>query len=96
MDLILLKKHLIFRNEFNKLLQEDLSLDECKNKYMDFKQRHDEFVKEFEIAMGDKMLLVNNNNTNNKKSVVKNDDYFNSVIKKFNFSEKTKEEQGYN
>lgn len=95
MDLILLKKHLIFRNEFNKLLQEDLSLDECKNKYMDFKQRHDEFVKEFEIAMGDKMLLVNNN-TNNKKSVVKNDDYFNSVIKKFNFSEKTKEEQGYN
>lgn len=24
------------------------------------------------------------------------DDYFNSVIKKFNFSEKTKEEQGYN
>ncbi|WP_283798796.1 hypothetical protein [Campylobacter jejuni] len=37
------------------------------------------------------------NNTNNKKSVLKNDDdYFNSVIKKFNFSEKTKEEQGYN
>lgn len=29
------------------------------------------------------------NNTNNKKSVLKNDDdYFNSVIKKFNFSEK--------
>lgn len=77
------KKASNFRNEFNKLLQEDLSLDEFKNKYMDFKQRHDEFVKEFEIAMGDKMLLVNNNdNTNNKKSVVKNDDdYFNSVIK---------------
>ncbi|EDP5482302.1 hypothetical protein GIT89_06005 [Campylobacter jejuni] len=37
------------------------------------------------------------NNTNNKKSVLKNDDdCFNSVIKKFNFSEKTKEEQGYN
>ncbi|ECL2501745.1 hypothetical protein FW221_02400 [Campylobacter jejuni] len=37
------------------------------------------------------------NNTNNKKSVLKNDDdYFNSVIKKINFSEKTKEEQGYN
>ncbi|ECL2635062.1 hypothetical protein FSM76_03760 [Campylobacter coli] len=37
------------------------------------------------------------NNMNNKKVVSKNEDtYFNSVIKKFNFSEKTKEEQGYN
>ncbi|EAI9960218.1 hypothetical protein C5441_02715 [Campylobacter coli] len=50
-----------FRNEFNKLLQEDLTLEEFKTKYLDFKQRHDEFVKEFETAMGDKMLLANNN-----------------------------------
>ncbi|WP_144583995.1 hypothetical protein, partial [Campylobacter coli] len=46
-----------FRNEFNKLLQEDLTLEEFKTKYLDFKQRHDEFVKEFETAMGDNLLV---------------------------------------
>ncbi|MCW0185049.1 hypothetical protein OJP00_00520 [Campylobacter lari] len=44
-------------------MQEDLTLEEFKTKYLDFKQRHDEFVKEFEIAMGDKMLLNDNNDT---------------------------------
>ncbi len=53
----IVKKAGDFRDEFNKLLKEDLSLDEFKNKYMDFKKRHDEFVKEYEIAMGDKMLI---------------------------------------
>ena len=54
------KKASNFRKEFNNLMQEDLTLDEFKAKYLDFKQRHDEFVKEFEVAMGDKMLLANN------------------------------------
>ncbi|EOI5495376.1 hypothetical protein ACMTJX_001719, partial [Campylobacter jejuni] len=34
----------------------------------DFKQRHDEFVKEFEIAMGDKMLLNDNNDTSTQEN----------------------------
>ena len=55
------KKTSDFRKEFNKLMQENLSLEEFKTKYLDFKQRHDEFVKEFETAIGDKMLLTNNN-----------------------------------
>ncbi|ECK8359251.1 TPA: hypothetical protein SAN09_001378 [Campylobacter jejuni] len=57
------KKASNFRKEFNNLMQEDLTLEEFKTKYLDFKQRHDEFVKEFEIAMGDKMLLNDNNDT---------------------------------
>ena len=51
------KKASNFRKEFNNLMQEDLTLEEFKTKYLDFKQRHDEFVKEYEMAMGDKMLL---------------------------------------
>ncbi|EOH1397533.1 hypothetical protein ACLSM5_001828, partial [Campylobacter coli] len=47
------KKASNFRKEFNNLMQEDLTLEEFKTKYLDFKQRHDEFVKEYEMAMGD-------------------------------------------
>ena len=60
LELGITKKASNFRKEFNNLMQEDLTLDEFKTKYLDFKQRHDEFVKEFEVAMGDKMLLANN------------------------------------
>ncbi|HDZ5087233.1 TPA: hypothetical protein RTH13_000838 [Campylobacter jejuni] len=57
----IVKKANEFYKEFDGLIKEDLSLDEFKTKYMDFKQRHDEFVKEYEIAMGDKMLFTNDN-----------------------------------
>ena len=53
----IIKKADEFYKEFDALISKDLSLDEFKTKYIDFKQRHDEFVKEYEMAMGDKMLL---------------------------------------
>ncbi|WP_186306896.1 hypothetical protein, partial [Campylobacter coli] len=46
-----------FENEFEELINKDLTLEEFKTKYLDFKQRHDEFVKEFETAMGDNLLV---------------------------------------
>ncbi|TKX32662.1 hypothetical protein [Campylobacter aviculae] len=46
------------RDEYRELIRDqDLSLEEFKTKYMDFKKRHDEFVKEYEVAISDKMLL---------------------------------------
>ncbi|EGA3413914.1 hypothetical protein H5O49_001048 [Campylobacter coli] len=53
----IIKKADEFYKEFDALISKDLSLNEFKTKYIDFKQRHDEFVKEYEMAMGDKMLL---------------------------------------
>ena len=46
-----------FIKEFDKLLSEDISLDEFKEKYLDFKNRHDIFVKKFQEAMGDNLLV---------------------------------------
>ncbi len=57
LDSSLVQKAKDFESEFNNLIQEDLTLDEFKTKYLDFKQRHDEFVKEFEMAMGDNLLV---------------------------------------
>ncbi|MCH5336702.1 MAG: hypothetical protein J1D99_04705, partial [Campylobacter sp.] len=57
LDRDIIEKAQNFQNEFKELLEEDLSLDKFKEKYLDFKQRHDEFVKEYEIAMGDKMMI---------------------------------------
>ena len=59
-----------FYKEFDGLIRENLSLDEFKTKYMDFKQRHDEFVKEYEIAMGDKMLIHDDETTTTDNSVM--------------------------
>ncbi|EAL7298698.1 hypothetical protein DUI15_05000 [Campylobacter coli] len=53
----IIKKADEFYKEFDALISKDLSLNEFKTKYIDFKQRHDEFVKEYEMAIGDKMLL---------------------------------------
>ncbi|WP_052043274.1 hypothetical protein, partial [Campylobacter sp. MIT 97-5078] len=57
LDSSLIQKAKNFKDEFDTLMSEDLSLDEFKNKYLDFKQRHDEFAKEFERAMGDNLLV---------------------------------------
>ncbi|ARJ57046.1 hypothetical protein [Campylobacter cuniculorum] len=57
LDSSLVQKAKDFESEFDNLMQEDLTLDEFKTKYLDFKQRHDEFVKEFETAMGDNLLV---------------------------------------
>ncbi|HDZ5065014.1 TPA: hypothetical protein RTH01_000225, partial [Campylobacter jejuni] len=57
LDNSLVQKAKDFENEFDELMSEDLTLEEFKTKYMDFKQRHDEFVKEYEIAMGDNLLV---------------------------------------
>ncbi|TKX30924.1 hypothetical protein [Campylobacter estrildidarum] len=57
LDYSLIKKSKDFEDEFDKLMSEDLSLEEFKTKYMDFKKRHDEFVKEFETAMGDNLMV---------------------------------------
>lgn len=35
-------------DEYNKLINSNMSLEEFKTKYLDFKQRHDEFVKSLE------------------------------------------------
>lgn len=53
----IIQKAVDFENEFDKLMSGNLSLDEFKAKYLDFKQRHDEFVKEFEFAMGDNLMV---------------------------------------
>ncbi|MCW1733065.1 hypothetical protein OLX78_01520 [Campylobacter jejuni] len=37
-------------DEYNKLINSNMSLEEFKTKYLDFKQRHDEFVKSLEEA----------------------------------------------
>ncbi|TQR34438.1 hypothetical protein DMB92_00275 [Campylobacter sp. MIT 99-7217] len=50
-------KALALKNEFEELLEQDFNLEDFKEKYLDFKQRHDEFVKEFELAMGDNLLV---------------------------------------
>ncbi len=79
-----------FRNEFNKLLQEDLTLEEFKTKYLDFKQRHDEFVKEFETAMGDNLLVKPINESESfkpiqaesKSETYKDDSKMNELLKK--------------
>lgn len=47
------------KDEFDALMSMDLNLQDFKEKYLDFKQRHDEFVKEYEKAMGDKMMPLN-------------------------------------
>lgn len=36
----------------------DLNLQDFQEKYLNFKQKHDEFVKEYEKVMGDKMMPV--------------------------------------
>lgn len=36
----------------------DLNLQDFQEKYLNFKQKHDEFVKEYEKAMSDKMMPV--------------------------------------
>ena len=53
----LVKEANAFIKEFDELLSQDLSLDEFKEKYLDFKNRHDIFVKKFQEAMGDKLLV---------------------------------------
>ena len=37
-------------DEYNKLINSNMSLEEFKTKYLDFKQRHDEFVKSLKEA----------------------------------------------
>ncbi len=56
--------------EYNQLINADMSLEEFKTKYLDFKQRHDEFVKSLEEAEKAKGIDYNNptKNTNNKET----------------------------
>ena len=83
------KKASNFRKEFNNLMQEDLTLEEFKTKYLDFKQRHDEFVKEFEITMGDNLLVKPINEDfkpiqaeSKNKETYKDDSTRNELVKK--------------
>jgi len=63
-----------FETEFDTLIGDDsLSLEEFKQKYLDFKTRHDEFVKAFDEALGKALknnsqndISNNNDNTSSK------------------------------
>ncbi|MBX1030120.1 hypothetical protein I9B75_05915 [Campylobacter jejuni] len=57
-------------DEYNKLINSNMSLEEFKTKYLDFKQRHDEFVKSLEEAEKAKGVDYSNplKNTNNKET----------------------------
>ncbi|HEF3484557.1 TPA: hypothetical protein R9084_000464 [Campylobacter coli] len=56
-------------DEYNKLINSNMSLEEFKTKYLDFKQRHDEFVKSLEETEKAKGVDYSNplKNTNNKE-----------------------------
>ncbi|HED0695610.1 TPA: hypothetical protein R4L39_000637 [Campylobacter coli] len=57
-------------DEYNKLINSNMSLEEFKTKYLDFKQRHDEFVKSLEETEKAKDVDYSNplKNTNNKET----------------------------
>ncbi|RTJ46433.1 Cj0814 family flagellar-dependent secreted protein [Campylobacter jejuni] len=57
-------------DEYNKLINSNMSLEEFKTKYLDFKQKHDEFVKSLEEAEKAKGVDYSNplKNTNNKET----------------------------
>ncbi|ELZ2631351.1 hypothetical protein TYI20_001335 [Campylobacter coli] len=57
-------------DEYNKLINSNMSLEEFKTKYLDFKQRHDEFIKSLEEAEKAKGVDYSNplKNTNNKET----------------------------
>ncbi|EAI4081163.1 hypothetical protein APU46_05665 [Campylobacter jejuni] len=61
-------------DEYNKLINSNMSLEEFKTKYLDFKQRHDEFVKSLEEAEKAKGVDYSNplKNTNNKETSEEN------------------------
>ncbi|ECO6130086.1 Cj0814 family flagellar-dependent secreted protein [Campylobacter coli] len=56
--------------EYQEMINSNMSLEEFKTKYLDFKQRHDEFVKSLEEAEKAKGIDYNNptKNTNNKET----------------------------
>ena len=60
-------------DEYNKLINSNMSLEEFKTKYLDFKQRHDEFVKSLEEAEKAKGVDYSNplKNTNSKEKPFK-------------------------
>nr|WP_060808260.1 hypothetical protein [Campylobacter coli] len=57
-------------DEYNKLINSNMSLEEFKTKYFDFKQRHDEFVKSLEETEKAKGVDYSNplKNINNKET----------------------------
>ncbi|ECL3645400.1 hypothetical protein FS073_05255 [Campylobacter jejuni] len=57
-------------DEYNKLINSNMSLEEFKTKYLDFKQKHDEFVKSLEEVEKAKGVDYSNplKNTNNKET----------------------------
>ncbi|HFF9611416.1 TPA: Cj0814 family flagellar-dependent secreted protein [Campylobacter coli] len=57
-------------DEYNKLINSNMSLEEFKTKYLDFKQRHDEFVKSLEETEKAKGVDYSNplKNINNKET----------------------------
>ncbi|MFK0516938.1 Cj0814 family flagellar-dependent secreted protein [Campylobacter coli] len=70
-------------DEYNKLINSNMSLEEFKTKYLDFKQRHDEFVKSLEETEKAKGVDYSNplKNTNNKETY-KDDNVRNELVKK--------------
>ncbi len=56
--------------EYQEMINSNMSLEEFKTKYLDFKQRHDEFVKSLEEAEKAKGIDYNNptKSTNNKET----------------------------
>ncbi|WP_342767089.1 hypothetical protein [Helicobacter valdiviensis] len=57
--------------EYQEMINSNMSLEEFKTKYLDFKQRHDEFVKSLEEAEKAKGIDYNNpaKSTNNKETL---------------------------
>lgn len=60
--------------EYQEIINSNMSLEEFKTKYLDFKQRHDEFVKSLEEAEKAKGVDYSNplKNTNNKETLEEN------------------------
>ncbi|EOH6589820.1 Cj0814 family flagellar-dependent secreted protein [Campylobacter coli] len=56
--------------EYQEMINSNMSLEEFKTKYLDFKQRHDEFVKKLKVAEKAKGVDYSNplKNTNNKET----------------------------
>ena len=61
------------RNEYKELVNSNISLDEFKEKYLDFKQRHDAFVALYKEAMNGAEISIDKDNNGNLNIKIQKD-----------------------
>ena len=61
------------RNEYKDLVNSNISLDEFKEKYLDFKQRHDAFVALYKEAMNGAEISIDKDNNGNLNIKIQKD-----------------------